>query len=70
MSINTRCGPAFKALMCLLPLNLAITVQGYTMVISAPRTSALTEQNSLDTTNEPTTSVVGVVYVYKYNGIT
>ena len=45
----------------------AITVQGYTMVISAPRTGAPTGQNSLDITNEPTTSV-GAVYVYKYSG--
>ena len=45
----------------------AIEVKGHTMVISAPRTGAPIEQNSLDITNEPASSV-GAVYVYTYNG--
>ena len=46
----------------------AIEVQGHTMVISAPRTGAPIEQNSLDITNEPTSSI-GAVYIYTYNGV-
>ena len=45
----------------------AIAVQGHTMVISAPRTGAPIEQNSLDITNEPASSL-GAVFVYNYNG--
>ena len=46
----------------------AIALQGYTAVISAPRSGSIIQDNSHDVFNEPSSSI-GAVYVYKYSSV-